>query len=178
MRRPRINPVWLVAGLIVIAAIAGFVWLSQRGGEGAASREILLPDEGRAHVNVGDPLVYQNNPPASGTHYPSTADWRLYEETVSEGFWVHNLEHGGIVVLYKCPDGNCPERVQQLQALYDATPPSKYGNKKIVIVPYENMEAEFMAIAWNIQLPLMEFNQDAILGFYSRNVDHGPEDVA
>ncbi|HBY95893.1 MAG: DUF3105 domain-containing protein [Ardenticatenaceae bacterium] len=161
------------AGLIVLALLG---WWALRP-TGAVAGERHLPDEGSAHVDPGTPIVYRNNPPASGTHYPIVASWGVHEEQVPEGQWVHNLEHGGVVLLYKCPEGNCSERVKQLQDLYNATPKSKWNNVKLVVAPYEKMEPEFMAVAWDVQLPLETFDQQAILNFYRRHVDRGPEDV-
>lgn len=175
-RRLRINWTWVGIGAGVLLVLALFVWWALRP-TGAVADEQRLPDEGRAHVEPGSPIVYRNNPPASGTHYPTVASWGVHEEEVPEGEWVHNLEHGGIVLLYKCPEGTCPERISQLQALYNRAPRSKWNNVKLAAVPYENMEPEFMAIAWNVQLPLEEFDQEAILTFYGRHVDRGPEDA-
>ena len=70
-----------------------------------------LPDEGRGHVDLGSPLTNTNNPPASGSHYPVTARWAFSDSPLQPGFWIHNLEHGGITVLYQIGRASCRERV-------------------------------------------------------------------
>lgn len=141
------------------------------------SEDIELPDEGAAHAPEGETIVYQNNPPASGTHYPIWLEYGLYEgEDVPAGYWVHDLEHGAVVVLYNCSEP-CPDLVQSLGDLLDSFPLTKWDNRKIVIVPYSDMDVPLMAVAWNVQLPLNQYNAGALITFYERHVDRGPEDV-
>ncbi|HLF25863.1 MAG TPA: DUF3105 domain-containing protein [Anaerolineae bacterium] len=143
----------------------------------AASGETVVPDEGRNHVSEGEEVEYQHYPPASGSHYGVVLQYGLYEgEDVAEEYWLHNLEHGAIVILYKC-DQPCPDLVRSLGDMLDLFPESKWGNNKIVIAPYHRMDAPLMAVAWNVQLPLAQFDQQALIDFYTRHVDQGPEDV-
>jgi hypothetical protein len=141
------------------------------------AQEIAIPDEGNDHVSEGTEVAYQNNPPASGPHYAVVLQYGLYEgEDIPAPYWVHSLEHGAIVVLYKC-DQPCPDLVQSLGDMLDLFPLSKWDNRKIVIVPYRQMDAPLMAVAWNVQMPLEQFEPQALIDFYSRHVDQGPEDV-
>ena len=145
--------------------------------QSVSAGDIAIPDEGGGHVAEGEGITYQRYPPASGKHYPVTLQYGLYEgEDVPEGYWVHNLEHGAIVILYKC-DQPCPDLVQSLGDLLDSFPESKWGNRKIVIAPYSKMDAPIIAVAWDVQLPLDQFDPQALIDFYSRHVDQGPEDV-
>ena len=140
-------------------------------------QEIAIPDEGGGHVPEGEEVTYQHYPPASGKHYPVTLQYGLYEgEDVPAEYWVHSLEHGAIVVLYQC-DQPCPDLVKSLGDMLDSFPESKWGNRKIVIVPYSRMATPLMAVAWNVQLPLEQFDPQALIDFYARHVDQGPEDV-
>jgi hypothetical protein len=142
-----------------------------------AGQDIAIPDEGSGHVPVGSPVEYRHNPPASGPHYDVVLQYGLYEnEDVPAEYWVHNLEHGAIVILYKC-DTPCPDLVDSLGDTLDLFPLSKWDNRKIVIVPYSRMDAPLMAVAWNVQMPLDRFDQQALIDFYARHVDRGPEDV-
>ena len=97
-------------------------------------------------------------------------------EHVPEGYWVHTLEHGAIVVLYNCPQA-CPDLVKSLGDMLDSFPMTKWNNRKIVIVPYAKMSVPLMAVAWDVQMPLDQFDAQALIDFYSRHVDRGPEDV-
>lgn len=74
---------------------------------------IDMPDIGPAmHVDVDSSIMFTSNPPAGGPHYPIWARWSTsfgqYQTPVPRGYYVHNQEHGGVVLLYKCsgsPDG-------------------------------------------------------------------------
>src|SRR5207245_11759451 len=64
-----------------------------------------VPDEGRKHVPEGTPIPYQHIPPSSGNHYPppgAPKPWGSYKDAVGPGYFVHSLEHGGVVLLYTC----------------------------------------------------------------------------
>ncbi len=140
-------------------------------------QEIAVPDEGYAHVPEGTPIEYQHYPPASGPHYPTWLLYGLYErEDISEGYWVHNLEHGAIVILYKC-DQPCPDLIESLRDLLNSFPLTRWDNRKAVALPYSKMDVPLMAVAWNVQMPLDEFDAQALIGFYVRHVDQGPENV-
>jgi hypothetical protein len=60
-------------------------------------------DQSRWHIPYCTPISYLSNPPASGPHWPWPANWGMHAGIVPHEWWVHNLEHGGIVLLYNCP---------------------------------------------------------------------------
>src|SRR6185295_7796335 len=62
---------------------------------------VAVPNEGWTHVPEGSAITYRSNPPASGPHYPVWLRYQEYSEPMARGYWVHNLEHGAIVVLYR-----------------------------------------------------------------------------
>jgi len=60
----------------------------------------LLPG---IHVPVGtDITTWDSNPPSSGEHYPIWAAFQEFSTPVPRGYYVHDLEHGAIVLLYNC----------------------------------------------------------------------------
>lgn len=65
------------------------------------------------HVPIGTSIEWSTNPPATGAHYPIWAAWDRHYTSLDRGFWVHNAEHGGVVLLYRCPEG-CPDVVDAL----------------------------------------------------------------
>ena len=139
-----------------------------------------VPDEGSGvHVEEGAPLRYRNDPPASGPHYRETAEYNVYTNVVPEGFWVHNLEHGAIVVLYRCPGGvsPCPEVTNRLQELYDKAPLGKYGEVKLVASEYPRLETPLALLAWNRIEELESYDEARMLRFYEAYLDRGPEDA-
>src|SRR5688500_9994024 len=83
------------------------------------------PLQGGMHVQLGEPINWPTNPPASGPHYPAWARWaESYDDPIDRGFWVHNLEHGGVVFLYNCPEG-CDADLAALEAAVQALPPDE-----------------------------------------------------
>ena len=77
---------------------------------------------GNAHVSdETSPIPYPCSPPASGPHYPRWAVWGESSNPIPREHWVHNLEHGGIGLLYRCDDG-CEEWVAQLRQEMESQP--------------------------------------------------------
>ena len=78
--------------------------------EGASPQPgYVQPDAGGGHVRTGTKVTYTYCPPASGRHYEQPAapiPARVYgpDDAVIPQGWVHNLEHGGLVILYKGVD--------------------------------------------------------------------------
>ncbi len=58
---------------------------------------------GWGHVPEGTVVEYTNNPPASGPHYGQWVRSGIYEEAIDRRSWVHNVEHGWLVLLHR-PD--------------------------------------------------------------------------
>lgn len=93
----------------------------------AAPQTSTVPDEGRDHCQEGSAIVYDHYLPSSGSTTRGLLVWQYYDRPQPEGYWVHNLEHGGIVVLYNCAGELCPEVQIKLQGLYDTLRKGKYG---------------------------------------------------
>lgn len=133
-----------------------------------------LPDEGYDHVPVGTQIKYRAQPPASGPHYPAPASAGVYPG-LAPGFWVHSLEHGYIVLLYRPPVSQA--LLAQFQEMVRDFPVSKFGNVKLVIAPYEDMSHPFAVLAWDWRMWMDSFDRNTALQFYRQHVDHGREDI-
>lgn len=64
---------------------------------------LSVDESGWGHVPAGTEVAYAHNPPASGPHYGQWARSAVYDEALDRRTWVHNLEHGWLVLLYR-PD--------------------------------------------------------------------------
>jgi Protein of unknown function (DUF3105) len=137
----------------------------------------VQPDMGHTHVAVGTVIRYTYCPPASGKHYFATdvgpIPARPYgpNDTVIPEGWVHNLEHGGLVVLYRGAEAD----QTALRALYDAVPASPVcgfppGGKSPgpVIARFDQMAWPYAALVWDRVLPIETLDQAAVLDFYAR----------
>lgn len=170
-KRARTVILWSAVGVVLVAATLLVLFLSTRGRTGQ-----LMPDEGREHTAEGMPIKYKHYPPTSGTHYTNPVKWGVYNQEVKEGYFVHNLEHGGVVILYNCPTA-CPDLVQKLDEAYRTFPKAKYGEVKIVVAPSHNLKHRIALLAWDYLDEMDTFDRDRALKFYQTHVDRGPEDV-
>jgi hypothetical protein len=100
-----------VAAAIVIAAAAvgiGFIMSSGGGGgddgaiggPGNCQRQTFAALEAVHVQELPENYEYNSIPATSGRHNPQTAIWNLYDQPVPQINYVHNLEHGGVVVQY------------------------------------------------------------------------------
>ncbi|HVA86598.1 MAG TPA: DUF3105 domain-containing protein [Candidatus Saccharimonadales bacterium] len=149
-----------------------------------------VDDMGRSHVAVGTQVHYTFCPPASGPHYNSSGQGpiapRYYnpnDTTIPEG-WVHNLEHGALVVLYNCNDGGCDSADQStLQQFVQSFPPSPVckvpaGVISPVVTRFDTMKAPFAAVVWDHVLFQQKLDVNQILAFYNQYGDRSnPEDL-
>lgn len=166
----------MIAGSV--AAIIGFaalIYVIDR--QSGPVLGTAIANEGADHVAVGTLIEYDSVPPASGPHYPSPQPWGVYDQMVAEGFWVHNLEHGGIVLLYKCAPEDCAAEADKIRTVADTLPESKFRNIKFLATPYEQIDTPYMLVAWDRQLPMETFDEQLVRDFYDDFVDRGPEDV-
>ncbi len=104
------------------------------------------------HVDAGTQVQYDSNPPACGDHYPIWAEWGVYNSPIPPEFFVHNEEHGGVVLLYNCPSG-CPGVVSALTAVLEAQPadPICAGsgvNARMLLTPDPSLDVPVAAAAW------------------------------
>ncbi|HLF01626.1 MAG TPA: DUF3105 domain-containing protein [Anaerolineales bacterium] len=168
--------VFVVGGIIFWVANETIKGQADQKRPEANPAEQTIPEEGRDHVAEATPLTFNHYPPSSGIHYGRTADLgTLYEQPVAEGFWVHNLEHGDIVILYNC-SGDCAGLKTQIKLLMAEAPLRRCDLRRILAVPYSrNMATPITVVAWGKQLDLPEFDSEAILNFYKRYEDRGPE---
>ena len=138
-----------------------------------------VPREASGHVEVGNPISWNTNPPASGKHYPVWAGWDRSYEDLERGYWMHNLEHGGVALLYRCDDG-CPEVVEQLLDVARAAPidplcTAPLRNRLLVVNdPLLPDGIQVAAAAWGVTYTAECFD-DSIATFVTDHIGHGPE---
>lgn len=110
------------------------------------------------HLPVGTPIAYTSNPPSSGPHYPEWADFREYATTVPDGYLVHALEHGGVMIVYDCEAAadagvnDCAELVAGLRAVRDAVPTDPTCDPsirvRVILAPRKGLGVAVAAAAW------------------------------
>ena len=178
---------FIIVGVLGAAALAILVVALALNHAGQVASQPIgqaVPDEGRAHVDPSTTPTYQFYPPASGPHFSvagsAPAPWKTIA-TLQEGQYIHNLEHGGIVILYNCPSGDdCTTLTNQLTNYVTNLAPADptFNEVKIVMSPYSRgMQKKVALVAWDYIQFLDGYDQNAITRFYQNHVDQGPEQV-
>lgn len=101
------------------------------------------------HVATCDDPVCGNdtNPPVGGPHCPTPLACGTFPDAPDKCQWVHNLEHGALVLLYNCPEG-CPDVVSALEAIAQATPKGTNGVPRGVVVSDPALPTRVGAVVW------------------------------
>lgn len=177
---------WIGLALLIACAATLF---------GACSREKDTPSpagcappprshalQAGVHVAVCSPMAFTEYPPTSGKHYPIWADYKTYASTLAPGFYVHDMEHGGVVLLINCrTSGDCPADRARLQAIADAYPSDPLCDAatkhRIVIAEDTLLTTRFAALAWGWSLPSDCLDSTAFGDFLAAHYGDGPEDL-
>jgi hypothetical protein len=134
---------------------------------------------GRNHVPDGSAVRYETSPPTSGNHWEVPAETDFYPpdslgEVPTERF-VHNLEHGQIVIWYS------PDAPQSVIDDIENYITAQEGSQKLAILatPYSD-EPEgynFTVTAWTESQSCEEFSPDVVDAFREQFQGKGPEQV-
>lgn len=137
-----------------------------------------VPDEGHQHVVEGGPLSSKHQPPSSGNHYPRPLPAGTYPIAQPPGNWVHSLEHGYVVMVYRCSGAECADLNSQAKTIMATLPRDpKYNEVKFIATPYQTMKPKIALLAWDKEQDMDSMDQDLIAGFYKIYLNHGREDL-
>ncbi|MBI4318510.1 MAG: DUF3105 domain-containing protein [Chloroflexi bacterium] len=159
-----------VVGVIALIALA-IVVVPLLGSEPTPVGR-LVPDQGTAHVLPGQPHPpYNSTPPTSGWHYETPAPWGVSDRPIDDETQIHNLEHGGIMIQYWCPEG-CGDLVERLKAVVRRYP------SKVTLAPYAKALPNRIALtAWRYIDTFDQFDEKRIVSFIDAHKNRGPERV-
>ena len=130
------------------------------------------PDMGHNHVNPGDKVTYTYCAPASGNHInrPGTQGpiaARVYgpgDNVIPQG-WIHNLEHGGLVVLYKGDSaGATADGQAAFKSWQQAFPPTQDCGP--VVARFDQMSTPFQALVWGRVLMMDTWDPNLVQQFW------------
>ncbi len=128
---------------------------------------------------TGTSPLWNTNPPTSGPHYEIPAIWGAYTQPLNLAQLVHNLEHGGIYILYgpRVPDST----VAQLRSFYDD------HTRGTILAPLPSLGNRIAVGAWTTEsasdptngtahlAKCPAFDQDAFAAFFGEFQFRGPE---
>ncbi len=197
--RNRQRLLWGVAG-VAILSVAGIVFVSATSPAYACSVEwtpdptaapapgatqllgIAQTDVGRDHTSLGAFVRYALCPPATGNHFNAQGEGPVRpgvygpEDQATPQGWIHNLEHGGMVLLYRCADGDtaCTDTGQAaLNQFYNGFPNSPVcdvpkGAIGPIVARFDQMKSPYAALLWGLVLPLDTLDVPAIQTFFAQ----------
>lgn len=140
------------------------------------------------HVDEGTDIMFTSNPPAGGPHYPRWAHWMTqfmqYPTPVPRGYYIHNLEHGGVVFLYKCApdaDASCAQSAEQfLTQAMNAIPTDPQCAPPIrvraVVTADPAIPTPFAAAAWGWTYTSECADLPTLIDFAKTHYGNAPED--
>jgi uncharacterized protein DUF3105 len=189
---------WIVgiAAIAVVGIVAAFVFLGAAApafacssvlnpsptptvSPGSSERLGVVEDYMGASHQGGPPFTYTYCPPASGNHYSAQGLGpivpRVYrpDDKVGPPNWLHNLEHGALVVLYKSDSPGASAAGQAaFKTFYDTFPPSPIckvprGEISPVIAAFDQMAHPYAALVWGRVLYFDTWDPDLVLRFYA-----------
>ncbi len=147
----------------------------------AARYERVNPQSG-THTDVDASIRWQTNPPSSGDHFGIWARWGVHNEIVPRGIWVHNLEHGGVAVLYRCA-GDCTAVRTQLENFVRMLPTEPACSaddagirRRIVLTQDPLIDSPIAAAGWGSTYHAECFDRPSLEAFVLHATGRGPED--
>ncbi|MEO7664000.1 MAG: DUF3105 domain-containing protein, partial [Candidatus Limnocylindrales bacterium] len=199
MERNRTKLLWGLAGLAVVV-MAGLAFLGATSPAYACTTEwkpapapspapsatprlgIVEDDMGREHVSLGSFVRYALCPPASGKHYnaqgegPVRAGMYGPDDQATPQGWIHNLEHGGLVILYRCATGDtaCDDAGQsalkQLNTNFPNSPICNLppGSVGPVITRFDQMAWPYAALVWGVVMPMDTLDPQLVKDFFAQ----------
>jgi len=123
------------------------------------------------HYCMNTSILYKDRPPIRGHHRPL---WAKYGEYlyVPPQRWLHNLEHGSIVMLYHpCAD---EEQVNKLRQLVTSC------IWRHIITPYDKLSNDrpFALVAWGAKLEMNTVDVIQAVLFMKKHAHVAPEDLS
>lgn len=174
MSKPLIG--FLVA---IIVIFFGAVFLTRQNQPKEAEIGVQHTKQESEHINRGEsPKPYNSSPASSGQHYADAAsplDWGIYTEEVPDEVFIHNEEHGGVVVTYN-PRLLPADDVKKLRELFiPPNPNEKFKPSRFILTPRsKNTKAIEMAV-WQRTFSLDKYDKTMVAKFYTQYVNTGPE---
>jgi hypothetical protein len=168
----------IIAASIIIVTIGAIVLFKIN-----QPHEIILgtkhPDQGQQHIAQGEShITYNSDLPSSGPHYADASapiDWGIYTEPVKPEVFLHNMEHGGVVITYS-PSLLPKDQVRQLQTLFAPS----YDNKtfkpaRFLLFPRPTDSKAIQLASWDWTFNLDRYDASLITKFYLQHGNKAPE---
>lgn len=172
---------WIII-IVLVGGFGGFTIMSKAGKPKEAIVGVQHADQGAKHIAQGSKHeTYNSVPASSGSHYADASaptQWGVYTQEVPPEVYLHNEEHGGVVITYN-PKLLPAEDLKKLQSLF-ALPYSnkKFSPTKAIVTPRAENTHALQLTGWRYTLNLDKYDEATLMKFYLQRVGKSPESMA
>jgi hypothetical protein len=132
------------------------------------------------HLPLCTPVDYPTNPPSGGPHWPIWAAFGAASSPVPREMYVHDMEHGSVVLAYRCSEP-CPEVVAALGDVLRQQPADPecdvLVHDRLLLTPDERLDAPIAAAAWGATYVATCIDPSSLRAFVTAHYGRGPEHV-
>lgn len=140
-----------------------------------------IPLEAVSHVEPCTDLDYPTNPPSGGPHWGVWAAFTTYDVPVPREMYVHDMEHGGVMLLHRC-EGDCAgvlEMFEDARSAVTGDPKCLQipggPTERVIITPDPELDVPIAAAAWTATYRATCLDPESLRDFVKKHYDHGPE---
>jgi hypothetical protein len=133
------------------------------------------------HVDELTQVTWSTNPPSSGDHFAVWANFKEFSSVVPLGYLVHSMEHGAVLLLYKCDAPPCTAVVEQLRKVRDAVPTEPICDPsirvRVIIAQDPLLDVPVAAAAWGWTYKAQCVDVPTLTQFAKDHVGQGTENI-
>jgi hypothetical protein len=142
-----------------------------------------IPVGPAVHLEYCTEIAYATNPPSGGDHWGTWAAFKEYSSPIPREVYVHDMEHGAVVLAYRCATA-CPEVVEMLrEVVAEATSdplcvqqPGGYA-ARLIITPDPELDTPVAAAAWGATYTATCLDKVSLAKFVAEVYGLGTEDT-
>jgi hypothetical protein len=126
----------------------------------------------RQHIQPGQTIQYNVDPPTNGPHVEAVPQFKIYTEPITNELAMHGLEDGGVIINYR-PDLDKPT-VDRLAAITTSYLELGGGRSHVILQPYPNLSHPIVLTTWRRIDRLDAFDEPRIRRFVDAyvGIDH------
>lgn len=174
------SKIFWIATVVLVVGFGTVITVSQISKQKQAPLlGIQHADQGGSHIAEGQKHVaYNSDLASSGPHYANSVSptgWGVYSEELTPEIYLHNEEHGGIVIAYQ-RDLLSADNLAKLKKL--VLPPysnSSFSPRKIIVMPVASSTHVLELASWRYTLNLDKYDEATIIKFFTQHAGKSPE---
>jgi hypothetical protein len=134
------------------------------------------------HLPVCTPVDYPTNPPSGGPHWGQWAAFKQYTSPVPREMYVHDMEHGAVVLAYRC-DGACPDVTDFFGEIYETRPADPLCvaggqvSHRLLVTPDPKLDVPVAAAAWGATYRATCLDRESLVEFIDAHYGQAPEKI-